>query len=319
MRDKKTARPATKSQLHPRNKHRQRYDFPALISSCPELTRFVADNQYGDASIDFFNPDAVRCLNKALLKHFYAIDGWSIPKNNLCPPIPGRVDYVHYLADLLATSSKGSIPTGKAIRCIDIGVGANCVYPLVGASEYDWSFVGSDIEAASLRSAGLILAANPQLERQIDLCLQTNKKAIFNGIIQADERFELSICNPPFHRSAAEAKAGTQRKQTNLKASVKHKDSLNFGGQSNELWCPGGELSFIKNMISESQQFSAQVLWFTSLVSKEANLKAIYQALKQQKVAQFETIKMGQGNKVSRFVAWTYQKPEQQAQWLLSS
>ncbi|MPW29914.1 23S rRNA (adenine(1618)-N(6))-methyltransferase RlmF [Agarivorans sp. B2Z047] len=318
MRAKKTTSPGEKSQLHPRNKHRQRYDFPSLIASCPELKRFVAKNQYGDASVDFFDPEAVRCLNKALLKHFYGVQGWAIPKHNLCPPIPGRVDYIHYLADLLANSLGGSLSKNSPVRCIDVGVGANCVYPLVGVSEYAWSFVGSDIEAASLQSAERILVANPHLQANITLRLQDNKKAIFKGIVQANERFELSMCNPPFHRSAADAQKGSQRKQTNLKANAKNKSKLNFGGQSNELWCPGGELSFIKNMVAESQQFSQQVLWFTSLVSKEANLRAIYQALKQAKVSQHKTIKMGQGNKVSRFVAWSYHSPAQQKQWLAS-
>lgn len=316
MPDKNQARPVIKKQLHPRNKHRQRYDFSTLINSCPELKSFVANNQYGDASIDFFNPEAVRCLNKALLKHFYGIDGWNIPKHNLCPPIPGRVDYIHYLADLLAKSTHGKSLKAKNIRCFDVGVGANCVYPLVGNSEYGWSFVGSDIEVASLRSAGLILAANPTLEPQIDLRLQSNGNAFFSGVIQPNERFELTMCNPPFHRSAAEANASSQRKQSNLKASDKFKTGLNFGGQSNELWCPGGELSFIKNMVAESQQFGSQVLWFTSLVSKEANLRSIYQAFKQHKVAQYETIKMGQGQKISRFVAWSFVKPTQHASWL---
>ncbi|MGY5450907.1 23S rRNA (adenine(1618)-N(6))-methyltransferase RlmF [Agarivorans sp. MS3-6] len=316
MHDKKKAHPAIKSQLHPRNKHRQRYDFPALINSCPELQTFVAPNKYGDLSIDFFNPAAVLCLNKALLKHFYHIQDWKIPKHNLCPPIPGRVDYIHYLADLLASSNAGSIPRGNKVRCLDVGVGANCVYPLVGSSEYAWSFVGSDIDSDSLRSAGLIIAANPQLSSNIELRLQRRSQHIFQGMIQADDCFVATLCNPPFHASQAEALAGTQRKQSNLKASASNQKKLNFGGQSNELWCKGGELSFVKNMISESQLFATQSLWFTSLISKEANLKGVYQALKREGALQVETIKMGQGQKVSRFVAWTFVKPSEHASWL---
>nr|WP_262488376.1 RlmF-related methyltransferase [Iodobacter fluviatilis] len=34
--------PAIKNNLHPRNPHRGRYDFPALIISCPDLAPFVA-------------------------------------------------------------------------------------------------------------------------------------------------------------------------------------------------------------------------------------------------------------------------------------
>lgn len=39
---------------------------------------------------------------------------------------------------------------------------------------------------------------------------------------------------------------------------------LNFGGQQQELWCEGGEVAFITQMIAESQQFGRQVKWFTS-------------------------------------------------------
>lgn len=46
--------------LHPRNRHTGRYDLPSLIACCPELTPFVAPNAYGNESIDFANPDAVR-------------------------------------------------------------------------------------------------------------------------------------------------------------------------------------------------------------------------------------------------------------------
>ena len=79
-----------KSKLHPRNRHRERYDFKSLISTCPELAPFVARNRYNDDTIDFANPKAVLLLNKALLKHFYGIENWNIPPNYLCPPIPGR-------------------------------------------------------------------------------------------------------------------------------------------------------------------------------------------------------------------------------------
>jgi 23S rRNA (adenine1618-N6)-methyltransferase len=102
---KKNEPPKGKSNLHPRNKHRERYDFKQLINSCPELAQFVKLNNYNTESIDFFNPEAVKALNKALLKHFYGVNFWDIPKHYLCPPIPGRADYIHYAADLLSGST----------------------------------------------------------------------------------------------------------------------------------------------------------------------------------------------------------------------
>jgi 23S rRNA (adenine1618-N6)-methyltransferase len=127
MPDIKKEHPAEKTALHPRNKHRERYDFQALVTTCPELGKYVKLNVYEDESIDFANPKAVKWLNKALLKHYYNMEYWDIPTGYLCPPIPGRADYIHHIADLLAGSNNGKIPTGSRIKCMDIGVGASCV------------------------------------------------------------------------------------------------------------------------------------------------------------------------------------------------
>ena len=295
-----------KAKLHPRNKHRERYDFKQLIDSCPELAPFVKLNDYNDESIDFFNPTAVKMLNKALLKHFYKIDYWNIPENYLCPPIPGRADYIHHVADLLGSKNKGKTSTGNQIKCMDIGVGASCVYPIIGVKEYGWSFTGSEIDPVAIESANKIIELNSSLKGMIKIRLQPNPASIFQGIIQKGEHFNLSICNPPFHTSMEEAQSGTLRKLSNLKRKKITKPILNFGGQNNELWCEGGEKRFVQNMIRQSKQFAASCDWFSTLISKQANLKSIYQTLKKVEAVEVETIPMGQGNKISRIVAWTF-------------
>lgn len=295
-----------KSQLHPRNKHRARYDFKELIETLPALKPFVSQNEYKDYSIDFFNPNAVKALNKALLLRYYNLKDWKIPKGFLCAPVPGRVDYIHYLADILAENNEGEIPKGAAVKCIDIGVGANCIYPILGHQEYGWSFVGVDIEQASLDSAENILKSNPELQKGIELRLQANAKDVFRGAIQEDEKFTLSICNPPFHASEEAAASATKRKLKNLKS--KGADTLNFGGQHNELWCEGGEISFLKNMIRQSKHHAANVVWFTSLVSKKENVRPLKVLLKKLEATSVKTISMGQGTKTSRILAWSFQK-----------
>ncbi|MFA4867015.1 MAG: 23S rRNA (adenine(1618)-N(6))-methyltransferase RlmF [Pedobacter sp.] len=295
-----------KNILHPRNKHRSRYDFPELIKSLPDLYPFVAINAHGDESIDFSNPLAVKMLNKALLKHFYGISTWDIPANYLCPPIPGRADYIHYIADLLAESNGGIIPKGKNIKGLDIGVGANCIYPIIGHQEYGWSFTGSDLDPVAIKSARAIISVNPQLKDDLTCRQQHNKQHIFKGIVKPGERFDFSMCNPPFHASAAEAQSGTRRKLQNLGKHRGKEQVLNFGGQGAELWCEGGEIAFIRRMIEESTAIADQCLWFTSLVSKSASLPFIYSTLKTADVARLKTIEMAQGQKVSRIVAWTF-------------
>jgi 23S rRNA (adenine1618-N6)-methyltransferase len=311
----KKEHPKKKDKLHPRNKHRERYDFKQLISSCAELKPFVSLNKYVDESIDFFNPQAVKALNKALLVHFYGIQYWDIPDGYLCPPIPGRADYIHHIADVLGKLNGGKIPEGPTMKVLDIGVGANCIYPIIGTKEYGWSFVGSEIDSIAADSANSIINKNEGLSGVIDIRLQKNTKEIFNGIITANEHFDLTLCNPPFHASLAEAKSGTLRKLKNLKQKKVSTPVLNFGGQTTELWCDGGESQFVSNMIQESEKFTHQCLWFSTLISKESNLKHVYFELRKVKATEVKTIEMGQGNKVSRIVAWTFLTKQEQKDW----
>ena len=309
-----------KTELHPRNKHRGRYDFDKLIQASSGLAQFVKLNEFGDASIDFSNPQAVKALNQALLKQFYAITIWDIPKQYLCPPIPGRADYLHYAADLLATTNDGVIPQGDSVRVLDIGVGANAIYPLIGNHEYGWHFVGGDIDATALKNAQHIVDSNA-LSDAVELRLQSSPVSIFKNVIKQGEYYDLTMCNPPFHASLAEAQVGTQRKWRGLGKNVsKNKGNdksavLNFGGQSNELYCEGGEEAFVSTMINESQAFASQCLWFTTLVSKAATLPSVYHALKKVNALEVKTIEMTQGQKQSRLVAWTFQSVNQRAGW----
>jgi 23S rRNA (adenine1618-N6)-methyltransferase len=305
-----------KSQLHPRNKHRQRYDFQALTLACPELSDFVQLNNYGDTSIDFFNPEAVKMLNKALLAYHYGIHNWDILQGYLCPPIPSRADYVHHIADVLATKNGGKIPVGKALKCLDVGVGANGIYPIIGHKAYGWSFIGADIDPVSLESVGKIIESNPSLKDAIDLRLQTDSRDTINGILKRGERIDATFCNPPFHASRAEAQAGTQRKLNNLKGTKAAKLSLNFGGQNNELWCEGGEVEFIKNMMVQSRQYADSCFWYSTLVSKQTTLKPILATLKQLEALEIKTIDMQHGNKMSRIVVWTFLNEMEQRQWI---
>lgn len=316
MEKKKKIHPKEKSRLHPRSKHRERYDFKTLIKSHPDLAQYVKLNVYNDESIDFFDPEAVKTLNTALLKHYYTIEKWDIPEGYLVPPIPGRADYIHHIADVLSSKNFGNIPFGGNIKCLDIGVGANCIYPIIGNAAYGWNFVGTEVDPVAIESAENIIEANPSLKGNVEIRLQANLKDTFFGTIQKEERFDLSICNPPFHASQEEAQKGSLRKLSNLTHEKVTDVSRNFGGQSNELWCDGGEEKFIKNMIRESKHFANSCFWFSTLVSKKSNLKNAYNALKKEEAVEVKTIPMGQGNKSSRLIAWTFLSPEQQKEWM---
>ena len=304
-----------KDGLHPRNRHRGSYDFAQLTKTSPELRAFVQVNSFGNESIDFANPAAVKALNSALLKHFYGVKHWDIPAGYLCPPIPGRADYIHNVADLLAAGNNDVVPRGSAVWVLDVGVGANCIYPIIGHQEYGWRFVGTEVDPVALRSAQQIVAANPALTGAIECRLQTLRTAIFDRIMRADEKFDLVMCNPPFHASAAEAAAGSQRKTTNLGGPREAKPVLNFGGQNAELWCAGGEVAFVRRMVQESTLQPTACLWYTALLSKKDSLIGVNRALHNAQAAEVRILPMAQGQKKSRLVAWTFLTPEQRQAW----
>jgi 23S rRNA (adenine1618-N6)-methyltransferase len=314
------AEPEKKSGLHPRNKHRGRYDFKALIATLPALAPFVSVNRFGDESVDFADPAAVKALNRALLKHFYGIGVWGLPAGYLCPPIPGRADYVHHLSELLSSCNRGAIPRGDGIRILDVGVGANCVYPIIGRVEYGWSFVGADVDAAALASAKNIVQSNPVLAGGVELRRQASPLNIFRGVVREEENFAASMCNPPFHASREEAREGTSRKLRNLAPEgsappAGAEPALNFAGKDVELWCTGGEVGFARRMIQESAKVPARVFWFTILISKESNLPDVYHELRRAGAAENRTLQMAHGNKVSRIVAWTFFDKSRQEYW----
>ena len=302
-------KPASKL-FHARNRHQGEYDFAALTAAHPPLAAKVRPNGYGAQSIDFADAEAVMLLNQALLKLFYNIE-WQLAPGALCPPVPGRADYLHYLADLLAQDNHGAIPQADIL---DIGCGANCIYPLIGHAEYGWRFTGTDIDEAALKAANRIVAANAGLPRAIRLRRQKDPQAVLAGVVNKNEFFHAVICNPPFHASAAEAAAGSQRKVRNLK--LESATPLNFGGQHNELWCEGGEKAFVSKMLAESAALARQCIWFTSLVSRRENLSALEKQLQALDVAEVRVVNMAQGQKQSRFLAWSFMPAATRAQRL---
>lgn len=285
-----------KNKLHPKNKHHGRYDLDILSQVNPLLKPFVFQNKYGNTTINFSNPKSVKYINQALLKYHYHLDYWDIPEGYLTPSVPSRAEYIHRVADLFEN------PKDK--KCLDIGVGANAIYPIVGIVEYQWNFVGSDIDESALQSAREIVNRNSGLKGKMELRKQNLSQHIFQGIIRQDDFFDLVICNPPFFSSFEEFQKQNRRKNVNLKNN--NTQNSNFKGQSNELWCRGGELSFISQMILESVKFKNSVYWFTTLVSQEKNLKTLIKVLRKNKPTEIKIIPFHIGNKQSRVLAWRY-------------
>ena len=292
--------------LHPRNIHQSGYDFQRLEKASPDLKKHIIETAYGGISIDFADPEAVIELNKALLKAHYNIQNWSILKRSLCPPIPGRADYIHYAADLLAGDNNGVIPTGSKTKVLDIGTGSSLIYPILGERLYGWSFLGTDIDINTLNHAKSLIKNNSGLSKRIVLQLQEDRTRIFDGIIREEDYFDLVVCNPPFFKSREDNWQKTSKKFHNLNKDKTKLPIQNFGGHPNELWCEGGERKFVRDMIYESMRYKKQLGWVTSLLSSKDNLKPLIAVLEYNKAAKVEVINMTQGQKAIRILAWKW-------------
>ena len=279
--------------LHSKNKFNNGYDFEVLIKSNPNLKAFISENKFKNLSIDFSNPIAVKELNRALLFSYDTISIWDFPDENLCPPIPGRLDYIHHLADLISLETN--------IKILDIGTGATCIYPLLGVAEYNWNFVATDIDLDSLDTAQDIIDDN-NFDANIKLRQQFEEQHILKGVLEEEDAFSATMCNPPFYKSAEEARGANRRKTRNLGSNAVR----NFSGNNNELWYLGGEKAFLHNYLYESSLFSNKSKWFTSLVSKKENVESLQNSSKKLGVKEFKIIPMNQGNKVTRIVCWRF-------------
>ncbi len=280
--------------MHPKNPFNKDYNFEALIAKYPPLQAFVFVNEHGNKTVKFGNHEAVKALNTALLKTYYGINYWHIPEDNLCPPIPGRLDYLLHVADLSPKTD---------IQILDIGTGANLIYPILATCHLNWKCTASEVNLDSLSNAQQIIDKNPVL-KDIELRPQQFKSHILEHIIQPTDSFDVVICNPPFFKNRTEAEQSNRRKYQNLE--LNEENPQNFGGLSNELWYKGGEEAFIKKMAEESLQFKDQVQWFTAIVSQKENLKNIKRAVNKTKPSEVKIVEMEQGNKQSRFIAWTF-------------
>lgn len=284
--------------MHPANPHIHGYDFDALSDAVPELRAHLRPNPDGQTSLDFADPAAIKTLNRALLAHTYGVPEWDIPDGFLCPAIPGRLDYLLHLKDLVGDS--------RDIRVLDIGTGASLIYPILGRSAMGWRFVATEADADAHASAAGILERNPRLLSGIQIRRQTDPARILSGIVRRGDRFHAAMCNPPFHESEEQVRAATRRKWKNLGREKALDAMRNFSGRAHELWCEGGEAAFIGAYIRESVRFAAQVGWFTALVAKASHLGTLTAAAEAAGATDVRVVEMAQGQKKSRFLAWRF-------------
>lgn len=286
--------------MHPDNPFEKEYNFNGLIQSHPELSEFIIVGKSDRKSIDFGDSKAIIALNTALLKRTFDVN-WELKPGHLCPALPGRLDYLIHVKDLLGA------PSEKLITMLDIGTGASLIYPLLATAAFDWNCTASEVDIDSIEFAKKLLLLNPNL-KTTTLINQRFKSKVFHHVVEENDYFDLVVCNPPFYKTQSEAEQRNIRKNKNLhnNESISH----NFGGHSNELWYKGGEEAFIKTMASESASYKSQVGWFTCLISNSEHVKTLKRYVRKANPTELRVVEMEQGNKKSRFIAWTFKTLE---------
>ena len=309
-----------------------------MDTSTQTSTDAIATTTTGRRNLDFTNPAACRELTRTLLKSDFGIN-WDLPDGHLVPPVTNRLNYILWIEDLLNLSHYSSTETEQggrtisAIRGLDIGCGASLIYPLLGAAACGWSFVGIDVTREAIDWANRNLEANPKFReyikvRKVDM--QPEQKIYFNKKNKADdegsspsssivpidtkgkeearnvplgqgiisqgiykgENFAFSMCNPPFFEDMRQASANP---------------ATAFGGTSEESVYPGGEESFVRNMVEDSKIVRNNVYWFSTMVGKKVTLKAVRKWLHADSdVRVVRTTEFFQGQTSRWGIAWSY-------------
>ena len=336
--------------MHPRSAFREgNPDFGALAERHPSLRPHLVrrgasrDGAKPRWTLDFASWDATVALNAALLADAYDVRGWSIPRGYLCPAVANRANYVHWIEDLLEQSrpaALGSATRGPAIRGLDVGVGANCVYPLIGAARNGWSFVGTDVTDAALEAARRNADANPRLAPLIEIRdarirgesganlprAEEGDPAPIFARVRADEDRDAERDRLDAARDAAASSSSsttkTKKNETRgfaftmcnppffeSEADAKGNAGTDFGGVASEMACAGGELAFVSRILAESSA-SADARrfahWYTTMCGKKETVKRLRAMLRTRGAKAVRETTFYQGKTRRWGVAWSF-------------
>ncbi|KAM4099221.1 hypothetical protein ACJW30_07G140600 [Castanea mollissima] len=346
---KKRRRPESeRPTIHPRNKYSEtRPDFALLASLYPSFEPFVFySHDGGRPRIDWTDFNATRELTRVLLLHDHALNWW-IPDGQLCPTVPNRSNYIHWIEDLLASDI---IPktnaSGGNVRGFDIGTGANCIYPLLGASLLGWSFVGSDVTEVALEWAEKNVKNNPHISqlieiRKVESCEDgpSMEKSHDGESVSCESKIELSACAvreevDPLPSASFDLHSDANKRyngppilldvvrdgerfdfcicnppffETMEEAGLNPKTSC--GGTPEEMICSGGEKAFITRIIEDSAVLKQSFRWYTSMVGRKSNLKSLTAKLWEVGVNIVKTTEFVQGQTCRWGLAWSFVPP----------
>ena len=269
-------------------------DFLTLIKEFPELKKYILkqneDNEE-EFQFDWSNNELSLLMDKSILNYYFNIKYYDIPKGFLIPPIPSRINYINLINSIITKLIKDI--DIKNIIGIDIGTGANIIYPILGYSIYKWKFICTEINKEAYNNAKLILQKN-NLENNINIIKQNNKDNIFISILNRENKYIFSMCNPPYYNYENEIKLEDKKRD----------NEYNF----DEIYYKNGEFGFFQRYFEESICYKNNVFLYTILIGKKINAENIYDKLSSYNdiIKIYNMQKILTGNNVRYIIYWSF-------------
>lgn len=287
---------ALNKSMHPRNRYKDKPpDFSYLASKYKEFQQHVHTNLTGKVSLNFKEPEAVRALTCTLLKEDFGLT-IDIPLERLIPTVPLRLNYIHWVEDLIGCGTNKN----KLIRGIDIGTGASCIYPLLGATMNGWFFLATEVDDMCFSYATKNVEQN-NLSDLIKVVKVPQKTLLMDALKEESEIvYDFCMCNPPFFANQMEAQGVNSRNPSRPPPS-----SINTGGIT-EIMAEGGELEFVKRIIHDSLQLKKRLRWYSCMLGKKCSLVPLKEELQQQGVPKVTHTEFCQGRTMRWALAWSF-------------
>ncbi|XP_040605068.1 RNA N6-adenosine-methyltransferase METTL16 isoform X2 [Mesocricetus auratus] len=262
---------ALSKSMHARNRYKDKPpDFAYLASKYPDFKQHIQINLSGRVSLNFKDPEAVRALTCTLLREDFGLS-IDIPLERLIPTVPLRLNYIHWVEDLIGhqASDKSTLRRG-----IDIGTGASCIYPLLGATLNGWYFLATEVDDMCFNYAKKNVEQN-NLSDLIKVVKVPQKTLLMDALKEESEIiYDFCMCNPPFFANELEAQGVNSRNSRRPPPS-----SVNTGGIT-EIMAEGGELEFVKRIIHDSLQLKKRLRWYSCMLGKKCSLAPLKEELR---------------------------------------
>ncbi|XP_029302582.1 RNA N(6)-adenosine-methyltransferase mettl16 isoform X2 [Cottoperca gobio] len=284
---------ALNKSMHPRNRYKDTPpDFAYLAAKYPDFQHHVHTSLAGRPVVNFKEPEAVRALTCTLLKEDFGLT-IAIPLERLIPTVPLRLNYIHWVEDLIDGQKQPR-------RGIDIGTGASCIYPLLGATMNGWYFLATEVDDICFDYATKNVEQN-RLSDLIKVVKVPQKTLLMDALKEETEIvYDFCMCNPPFFANQLEAKGVNSRNSRRPPPS-----SVNTGGVT-EIMAEGGELEFVKRIIHDSLQLKKRLRWYSCMLGKKCSLAPLKEELRKQGVPKVTHTEFCQGRTMRWALAWSF-------------